>query len=257
MSGVYKFLNGREAPNVPGYRYRLGHWREVQGPLVVCRNGIHLLRSEHLSRWSARDLYRAEYDGELLEAGDKIVVRRARIVEHLKGWTERTARLAAVDFAEAVLPIFGAHYPDDDRPRKAIEAARGYVNGLIGRDALRAARAASAASADAARAAARAAADAAADAAAYAAASAAADAAYAAASAAAYAAADAADAAAYYASAASADAARAAAYAAADAAASASAADDDDAYYAYYPARAAAYAAQGEIILDYAYGRRG
>jgi hypothetical protein len=134
---VYKFLNGREATHVPGYRYRFGVWREVSGPLVPCVNGLHLLRPEHLSRWCARDLFVAEYAyppdaGEnWIEQPDKIVVRKARIVEHLKGWNERTARLAATDFAEAVLPIFEARHPTDDRPRLAIQAARDYANGLI------------------------------------------------------------------------------------------------------------------------------
>lgn len=33
---------------------------------------------------------------------------------------------AACDMAEMVLPVFEAEHPDDDRPRKAIEAARAY-----------------------------------------------------------------------------------------------------------------------------------
>jgi hypothetical protein len=145
-------------------------------------------------------LYVAEYEGEVLDAGDKIIVRKARIVEHLTGWNERTARLAAADFAEAVLPIYEAKYPNDDRPRKAIEAARAFANGEIDTAARDAAR----------------------------------DAAWDAAEAAAWAAArDAAR-----------DAAEAAAWDAAWAAARAAARD-------------AAWAAQGQIILDYAYGRRG
>ena len=113
-------------------------------------------------------------------------------------------RLAAADFAERVLHLFESKHPNDDRPRKAIEAAR---NGDAARAAARAANAADAA-ANAAYAA-YAAADAAA---AYAAAANAASAsAYAAATAAAYAAANVA----YAANAAATDAANAAAYAAA------------------------------------------
>jgi hypothetical protein len=44
---------------------------------------------------------------------------------------ERIARLMAADFAEAVLPIFEKKYPKDDRPRKAIQAARDFANGKI------------------------------------------------------------------------------------------------------------------------------
>ena len=45
--------------------------------------------------------------------------------------TEQEQRLIAADFAERVLPLFEAEYPDDDRPRKAIEAARAYARGEI------------------------------------------------------------------------------------------------------------------------------
>src|SRR5574340_809992 len=92
---VYKWLNGREATRVSGYRYRLGQWKEVTGPLIPCENGLHLMCPQHLSRWIASDLFVAEYEGELIEQDDKLVVRRARIVEHLKGWNGRTLALAA------------------------------------------------------------------------------------------------------------------------------------------------------------------
>ncbi len=46
--------------------------------------------------------------------------------------TERLARLLAADFAEHVLPIFEKQCPRDERPRKAIEAARLYAEGRIG-----------------------------------------------------------------------------------------------------------------------------
>ncbi len=95
------------------------------------------------------------------------------VVKHPEA--DRVMRLMAADFAEVVLPIYEKEYPNDDRPRKTIEAARKYANGEItaaARDA--ASAAARAAARDAASAAARAAARDAASAAAWAAASAAA-----------------------------------------------------------------------------------
>jgi hypothetical protein len=139
--------------------------------------------------------------------------------------SKRVARFMAADFAEDVLPIFEAKYPKDQRPRKAIEAAR-----KLGSSADAAYAAADAAAA--------AAAYAAADAAyAAAAAAAAADAAYAAA----YAAADAA-----YAAADAAYAAAAAAYAAADAAA-----DPNLRKQQMEAARASACQRQAEIMRRY------
>ena len=42
---------------------------------------------------------------------------------------EKFSRLLACDYAEHVLHIFEAKYPDDYRPRKAIEVARRYARG--------------------------------------------------------------------------------------------------------------------------------
>ena len=77
---------------------------------------------------------------------------------------DKEIRLFAADCAELVLHIFENRYPNDDRPRKAIQAARDYANGVIDKyelaaawDAARAAAwdAARVAAGDAARAAAR------------------------------------------------------------------------------------------------------
>jgi hypothetical protein len=52
---------------------------------------------------------------------------------------DRDIRLMAADFAESVLHLFEAKFPNDDRPMKSIQAARDYANGLIQLDALKAA----------------------------------------------------------------------------------------------------------------------
>jgi len=57
----------------------------------------------------------------------------------------------AIKIAEAVLPIFEEEYPSDNRPRKAIEAARLYLAGEIGVEELEDAVDAAWAASDAAR----------------------------------------------------------------------------------------------------------
>jgi hypothetical protein len=81
---------------------------------------------------------------------------------------DKEIRLMAADFTESVLHIFEEKYPEDNRPRKAINAARDFANGLIIAEQLDAAGSAAweavrdaEAAAEAARAAARAARDAA------------------------------------------------------------------------------------------------
>ena len=55
------------------------------------------------------------------------LVRTCRLTRELESWNEPTARLFACDNAEKVLPIYEKAHPGDDRPRKAIEAARNFA----------------------------------------------------------------------------------------------------------------------------------
>ena len=57
---------------------------------------------------------------------------------------DRIARLFACDCAESVLHLFEAKYPDDHRPRRAIETARLYAVGKATEDELKASASASA-----------------------------------------------------------------------------------------------------------------
>ncbi|MFY7936903.1 MAG: putative immunity protein [Flavobacterium sp.] len=69
----------------------------------------------------------------------------------LKSVNDVKIRLFAADCADMVLHIFEKQFPNDDRPRNAIQAARDYANGLITAEEL---NDAAGAAADAARAAA-------------------------------------------------------------------------------------------------------
>jgi hypothetical protein len=51
-------------------------------------------------------------------------------------------RLFACDCAESVLHIFEKDYPDDKRPRQAIQTARDFANGLVSKETLKKARSA-------------------------------------------------------------------------------------------------------------------
>jgi hypothetical protein len=157
---LYKFTNADGSSAHGGHgKWHLGRWRSVSGPLVPCRRGLHLCREQNLMLWLAPALWEAEADGEVIEAADKVVARRARIVRRVEAWNDRTARLFAADCAEHLLPLFEADFPTDDRPRKAIETARRFADGKASREEMAAAQAAAGAAAwdaawDAARAAA-------------------------------------------------------------------------------------------------------
>lgn len=52
--------------------------------------------------------------------------------KHLDKQEQRSLALWAADCAEHVLPFFEEKHPQDDRPRKAIEAGRAWVRGKCG-----------------------------------------------------------------------------------------------------------------------------
>ncbi len=123
MTTYYKFLlPDRMAPFVDGFQWpEPGEWLEAVGPLVPCENGLHVLRWNQLIEWAEPELWTVEVDeSEVIDHGDKVVVRRARLVARVEAWTERTAREFACDCAERVLPLFEKARPGDDRPRRAI-----------------------------------------------------------------------------------------------------------------------------------------
>jgi len=156
-----------------------GKWMPKLTDLVPCEHGYHLCREQDLIRWLGPMICVAEGRGKQIVCDDKVVFAQARLLSSCKIWNKRTGRLFVADCAEHVLPIWERKYPNDPRPRKAVEAARLFADGEITREKL---ATAGAAARDAARAAAGAAARAAAGAAAWAAARAAArDAAWAAA----------------------------------------------------------------------------
>ena len=190
---------------------RPGKWMPAIKDIQPCARGYHFVNLEQLPTWLGPTLYEVEVRGQVTHLADKSVAEQARLIRKVEIWNDKTLRLFAADCAEHVLGIYERVCPKDDRPRKAIQAARDFANGLIDRNAAHAAANAAYSAAEAARSAAEAA---------YSAAEAAYAASYAAAYAADYSAAEAAYAASYaaaYAAAYAAEAAYAASYAAANA----------------------------------------
>lgn len=68
-----------------------GEWREVEGTIVTCENGLHATNIKHLDNW--RDNYedpnhpmvlcQVEVEGPILQASGKYVARRMRLVRIL------------------------------------------------------------------------------------------------------------------------------------------------------------------------------
>jgi hypothetical protein len=145
----YKFLTADGSATYGTGKWNLPHdgqpgeWMpDIVGDIVPCENGYHACRPQDVALWCNATMYELEYQGDIIEADDKVVGRRARLLRKIEAWDERTVRLFAADCAERVLPFFEKERPNDDRPRKAIQASRDYANGVIDAAAWDAARAA-------------------------------------------------------------------------------------------------------------------
>ena len=121
-----------------------GEWMPQIEKIEPCRSGYHVCREQDLIYWLGPAIFEVEIRGTTIvheEAGSsKVVAAEARLIRRLDTWNDRTARLFAADCAEAVLPIFEKERPNDDRPRKAIQAARDFAEGRTGAAAWAAAR---------------------------------------------------------------------------------------------------------------------
>lgn len=140
---LYKFLNDDHTGTCSGKPWPVKNgrtrWLKCKGELVLCENGYHGCEEKDLIEWGLPNLYVMEARGEILRGDDKVCCREVRLIRKVKTWNEKTQRLFAADCAEHVLHSFEVKYPDDNRPRVAIETARKYARGEASDEELRAA----------------------------------------------------------------------------------------------------------------------
>ena len=105
----------------------IGETRTMKGQITPCLRGFH----GSPSLWDALQYGKGpiaemvELSGDLQPHGtpvDKWVGRKRTLLARVD--VSRELRLFAADCAEHVLPLFETKYPNDDRPRLAIRAAR-------------------------------------------------------------------------------------------------------------------------------------
>jgi hypothetical protein len=90
---AYKFLGVDGKGVFSGITWPLpnggpGHWLEAD--VDLCRSGIHVCRTGDLSYWLTPALYEIELDGDVVEAGMKLIAPRGRLVRHIHAWNDET-----------------------------------------------------------------------------------------------------------------------------------------------------------------------
>ena len=126
---MYKFLrliNDKIVSNYDeNFIWEIGKWYKVKGRLEMCENGFHCSRQplDALSYVAGEVLAIVETKGKSIKQDDKQCWQEMRIIKAYE-WQKKDSVALAIYSAELVLPNFEKEYPDDDRPRKAIEAAK-------------------------------------------------------------------------------------------------------------------------------------
>jgi len=150
---LYKVLdeNGRAMHGGTG-KWKINKWMPEIADIKPCVRGYHLCRGlpeTDLLYWLGPKIHPVLYiSGDRVDAGDKIVVSRAKIGPPLETWNDCTARLFAADCAEWAVKRFwrpkklGLDREHRAAPQKSIEAARQYAHGEISEAARAAAEAA-------------------------------------------------------------------------------------------------------------------
>jgi hypothetical protein len=100
-----------------------GEWVKHDGPLKPCKSGLHASRDplDGLSYVCGDRWYIAQARGKIIEDDDKFCASEMRIVKEIP---LTVIQRFTIDCAERTLKNFEEKYPEDRRPREAIEAAR-------------------------------------------------------------------------------------------------------------------------------------
>jgi hypothetical protein len=144
----YKFMyeDGKKLKSKHGdERFDIGKWYHLdkERDVKLCSYGFHCSKqiNQAFSYIPGDVLAVVEVNGDHDDSDDKECYRSMKIIKAYK-WTELDSVALAVFAAEQVIGIFEKEYRDDDRPRKAIEAAKRYLENPTDRNAVDAAHAA-------------------------------------------------------------------------------------------------------------------
>ena len=121
----YKFLcAGLKSKNGLA-KWCKGIWQHCEGELGMCRVGFHCFKQPYdaFSYVQGEILALVEVKGKSIKEDNKECWSDMRVVKAYK-WTKKDSLKLAIFSAELCLKNFEEFYPDDERPRQAIEAAK-------------------------------------------------------------------------------------------------------------------------------------
>ena len=127
----WKSLKLREGKIVSDYdksKWIVGEWRTVQAPENECL-GLNCSENivDAMGFVDMEVLAEVEIGGEIIVGDDKVTCEKMRIIKAWK-WEKKNSVSMAIYSAKLCLNNFEKLYPDDKRPRQAIEAAKAWLN---------------------------------------------------------------------------------------------------------------------------------
>ncbi len=121
---LYKFLNTGLRSASGDKTWVVGQW-EKEDKIDICNRGFHASKtpSQAFSYVQGEILAIVEVRGESIVQDDKECWSEMRIVKAYK-WQKKDSVALSIFAAEQVLKNYESKYPNDSRPRDAIEAAK-------------------------------------------------------------------------------------------------------------------------------------
>ena len=123
----FKFLKDGLKSNHNGFQWELGKWHKTK--CVELCHGFNCSEKifDALSYVKGEILCEVEAKGKHYTGNDKSTWPQMRIIRAWN-WTQKDSVALSIFAAELVIENYEKIYPDDDRPRKAIEAAKAWLN---------------------------------------------------------------------------------------------------------------------------------
>ncbi len=123
---LYKSLKADIKSVYDDSQWEIGKWRKTE--CVELCHGFNASKNiiDAMSFVNMEVLALVETKGKTFKSDDKITSESMRIVRAWK-WEKKDSVALAIYAAELVIDIFEKVYPDDKRPRNAIEAAKNYL----------------------------------------------------------------------------------------------------------------------------------
>ncbi|MCP3966600.1 MAG: hypothetical protein GY718_09660 [Lentisphaerae bacterium] len=110
------------------FKWKVGKWYKVETPISICNNGFHASENIiHAMRYvECEVLAQVEVRGEFEKGIDKQCWSEMRIIKKWN-WTIENSIELSIYSASLVLDNYEKVYPNDKRPREAIDAAKEYL----------------------------------------------------------------------------------------------------------------------------------